>query len=346
MGLRSCRAFVAAFFDDPDEPQTVRIPCGDGDALTADLITLFSQEAFEIYLFDEHDRELIGTLATISSPDAFAARMAGLSFPKLLFEDAMEIHRAIIDWFGRRTATDDAAAYDVRFTENLYDDDRFIIEAHKPDLRGTNQPPHTSLVRDEPGEYQERDIGHLLWRVFPWEAVIANPVRANTERELCDLLVVLPDAILVIQAKDSPNTEASMRRTIKRKLATTLSHLDKAVGQLRGALNHLKASDVLELILPDGPVAIPLEDREIYGMIVLNEMFDDHFRDYSAPVLRLAQETGLPTVILDYPALHVMTNRTNDSYEFLSALDRIFALAAERSEYPRVESFAPPRRGR
>ena len=78
---------------------------------------------------------------------------------------------------------------------------------------GARCPRIQSLEREEPGEFQEQEVARLLWRVFPWTSVIVNPVRVDTGRELCDILVTQPDSILIIQAKDSPNTEASLRRS-------------------------------------------------------------------------------------------------------------------------------------
>jgi hypothetical protein len=341
-GLRSTVGLISAFFDDHDEPYTLRTPLIDGDDLARDLVNLISQENFEIYLFDEHNRELIGTMASLPDRARFVAKTAILVLPRLDMDDVLAADRTISRWFGLRTLADDAQAFDVTFTEKLYDDDRVIIEAHRPDLRGSGDVSVTSLVRDEPGAYQERDIGHTLLRVFPWEAIIANPVRTDTGRELCDLLVVLPDALLAVQAKDSPNTEASLRRSIERKLKTTLRHLDKAADQLHGALGYLNGHETLDLVLSDGPISIPLSGKAIYGMIVLSEMFDDHFPDYSRPVLAVAQATGRATVVLDYPALHVITNRIVDPYDFLICLDRVFGFAAEHGEFPRLQFTGPP----
>lgn len=341
-GLRSTVGLISAFFDDHDEPHTIRTPLIDDDELARDLVRLFSQQSFEVYLFDEHDRELAGYVAALPDRARFVVRTESLTLPRLDMNDVLAPDRAMTGWFGLRTPSDDEQAFDIAFTNKLYDDDRVIIEAHRPDLRGSNQVSITSLVRDEPGEYQERDIGHALTRIFPWEAVIVNPIRSDTEREICDLLVVLPDTIIAIQAKDSPNTEASLKRSISRKLATTLGHLDKAADQLRGALTYLNNHETLDLELSDGPIAIPLKDKDIYGMIVLNEMFDDHFPDYSRPVLKVAQATGRATVVLDYPALHVITNRMTDPYDFLTFIYRMFTFAAEHGEFPRPQFTGPP----
>lgn len=341
-GLRSTVGIICAFFDDHDQPHTIRTPLIEDDDLAHDLVRLFSQDSFEVYLFDEHDRELMGCVATLTDHARFIVRTEALILPRLDMDDVLGPDRAMTRWFGLRTEGDDRQAFDIAFAEALYDDDRVIIEAHRPNLRGSGDIAMTSLVRDEPGAYQERDIGHALLRVFPWEAVIANPIRADTGRELCDLLVVLPDALLAVQAKDSPNTKASLKRSIERKLRTTLQHLDKAADQLRGALTHLNNHETLDLVLSDGPIAIPLEDKAIYGMIVLNEMFDDHFPDYSRPVLAVAQATGRATVVLDYAALHIMTNRITDPYDFLMWLDRFFRFAIERGEFPRPQYTGPP----
>lgn len=341
-GVRSTIGAICAFFDDDDEPQTVRIPFGEGDGMASDLIALFSQNAFDIHLFDENDRELMGYRATLPDRQRFVARTADLCLPMFDARDWRNTDKAMSVWFGLRTAEDDAAAFDIAFGQALFDDDRVIVEAHKPEIRGTLEPSHTSLIREEPGGFQERDIAHMLWRVFPQEAVIANPIRSDTGRELCDVLAVIDGAIVVVQAKDSPNTESSIRRSITRKATTSLGHVEKAADQMRGALAHIIGSQHLKVVLPDRPMTIPLEDVEVYGLIVLSEMFDDRFREYSAPVLRVAQATGARVVVLDLPQLHILTNRLRQPLDFLAAIARAFEMALTLGEFPRSQHTGPP----
>ena len=343
VGQRSCLGLVTAFLDDRDEPITIRTPLGDGDELTADVLRLLSQDSFEVYFFDEQSRELLGQVAAVSELERFRRTSGTLCFPRLSIDNAVETHQAMVQWFGGRTKADDQAAFDVRFLEPLYSDELLRIDIGETPMRGIKVAELTSIERNDPAAPQEQDIARLLQRVFPWEAVILNPIRADTKRELCDVLVVMPGSILAVQAKDSPNTAVSLQRSIFRKLATSLAHLEKATAQLRGALKHLRTEKVLELELLDGPISIPMGKRELRGMVVLNEMFDDHFREYSEPVLRLADEIRVPTIVMDYPALHIVALRLDDPDRFLGALDDIYSIGVANGEFPRSQYLGPPR---
>ena len=111
---------------------------------------------------------------------------------------------------------------------------------------------------------------------------------------------------------------------------------------MKGAIRHLQTRDTLVLRMPTGAVSIALEGRPIRGLILLNEMFDHDFREYSAPVLALAQETGVGNVVVDYPALHMLCLRLGDQDAFIAALDRLFAFAATAGEFPRPRYLGPP----
>src|SRR5690606_28110417 len=123
---------------------------------------------------------------------------------------------------------------------NLYPDDLLVIDTNPEayDFNGAEgNPAVTSLERQEPGAFQERDIVAFLKRAFPADAIFLNPVRLDTGREFSDVLCLTDDVLLVVQAKDSPNTEAALRRDINRKRAVIRSHIEKASLQLRGALS-------------------------------------------------------------------------------------------------------------
>ena len=57
-------------------------------------------------------------------------------------------------------------------------------------------------------------------------------MRADNGREFVDLLVVTEKTVLLIQAKDSPANEASLNRTIARKMATTEAHINLEISIL------------------------------------------------------------------------------------------------------------------
>ena len=83
--------------------------------------------------------------------------------------------------------------------------------------------------------------------------VFLNPIREDTGTELTDVLAVTEEVVLLIQAKDSPNTEASLRRPIDRTRSVIRSHIDKAAKQLRGAIAKMQSRDEVILRTPKGP---------------------------------------------------------------------------------------------
>ena len=183
-GRHASLGLIVAFFDDQDEPIVMRTPLGDGDALTGDLIALLSQDDVEVYFFDEHNRELMGVLAVADDLKRLREVLNARSFPTLTLENASDTLHAMQRWFSRRTPEDDQASFRFKFARNLYADDLVLIEASEPDFQGTAMPAHTSLERDEPGPFQERDVARLLRRVFPHEAIFLNATREDTGREL------------------------------------------------------------------------------------------------------------------------------------------------------------------
>ncbi len=168
-GESRSHGFVTAFFDDHDEPMVVFTPLYSGDEMLTDLTTVLCQELFDLYFFDEHDREMMGVRAKISDVERFRATMHDTQFPTLDMDEVANTYEAMRTWFGLRTAQDDARAFTIHFVETLYPDDFVFIDARDEayDFQGTSDLPSvTFLEREEPGAFQERDIARLLRRAF------------------------------------------------------------------------------------------------------------------------------------------------------------------------------------
>jgi hypothetical protein len=244
-------------------------------------------------------------------------------------------------WFGLRNADDDARAFAVDLGERLYPDDLLLIDARDNayDFQGSKGVVvMTSLEREKPGAFQERDIVALLRRAFLGEAIFLNPIREDSGKELTDILVVTDEVVLLVQAKDSPNTEASLRRSIDRKRAVIRSHIDKGAKQLRGALIYILEREEIILRTPSGPRAVDVADRAICGLVVVREMFDDDYKACSAPVLAVANACEQPCVLLDYPALHVMALHLPSPARLINGFYQLFDVAMEHGEYPKPRS--------
>ncbi len=340
-----CLGFITAFFDDHDEPIVLFSPLSMGDALLTDLIAVLRQASFDLYFFDEHDREMMGIRAHVKDVKRFGATLDSTRFPNFNLNQVTGILQAMEDWFGRRTAVDDGRAFTVQFDGVLYPDDLMIIDARPAayDFRGAeHHPAVTSLERDEPGAFQERDILRLLRRAFPGESIFLNPVRTDTGSELADILCLTDEVLVLVQAKDSPNNEATLRRTIDRKHAVIRAHIEKGARQLQGALSYVTARDELALSASSGAHILAVGGRLICGLVVVREMFDDDYGACSAPVLAVARNCGAPCVLLDYAAMHVMTLHLSSPTRLLNGLYQLFESALENGEYPKPRFIGPP----
>lgn len=334
---------ITAIFDDADAPITLTTPMFGDDALCTDLLALLQQPSFEVYFFDEHDRELAGVRVADPTIAKWAEALSHKRFRRLDMAEVPGTLLSMTKWFARRREIDDAAALHIGFSESLYPDDLLIIDARDTgfDFIDAGSEPISSLVRENPGPFQERDIVRLMVRLFPPKAILLNPFRTDSETEFADVVVVHGDVLLVFQVKDSPNTPEVLGRSLDRKRKAIASHLVKAVKQMRGAFRLIASGDELALRTTGAETLIKLKDRFVIGVIVLREMFDDQFKEYSEPVLKLIQEAQRPCVVLDYAALHILTCNLNSSEAFVGALDKIVAFALDRGEFPRPRFLGP-----
>ncbi len=175
-------------------------------------------------------------------------------------------------------------------------------------------------------------------------SIFLNPVRDDSGTELTDLLCVTDDVLLVVQAKDSPNTETSLRRSIDRKRSIIRAHIKKGTKQLRGALSYIQPRDEIILRTPHGPRVVAVAGRAICGLVVVREMFDDDYKACSTPVLAVAEACEEACVLLDYNALHVMALHLSSPIRLFNGLYQLFEVALERGEYPKPRFIGAPRR--
>lgn len=335
-GLQT-HGLVSAFFDDKDEPLTIWSPLFD-DELTVEINELLSSDKFNVHFFDEHNRELLGCSATNKGAERFRAIAGTMHFAPFSFELARDLHTQLPDWFGVRTSADDDDALAIIFEEPLFPDDLYIQDA-RPDVNsyhGAKTSMHTMLERDDAGHFNELDIVHALQRIFENNEIYLNPMRDDDGKEFLDVLVVTPKSVFLIQAKDSPNTEEILRRSIDRKKSTIVSHLKKAVDQMRGSIAYTRSCTPLKISTNCKHHEIELSDREVIGLIIVKELFNAEFSIYSPPVMELFDETGVPCFVLDYPEFHAYTLHLSDEDAFIGALEQVFAVARKRGEFPRL----------
>ena len=236
---------ISAFFDDHDEPLTINTPLFDQE-ITREIFRVLSSDSFDMLFFDEHNRELIGFHAENPAAARFRSLADTVRIVPVTLETARQFHDDMMFWFGDRSTADDDASlkinlFETQLADNLYSQSQ------------------------TPGESNERDIEMGLHRAFSGDQVYRNPMRAKERREFVDVLVATEKTVLLIQAKDSPVTEAILDRTIDRKEATTAAHVKKAAAQLKGSINHLQSGSSIEVITDGQRWDVSMSDREVFG---------------------------------------------------------------------------------
>lgn len=329
---------ISAFFDDHDEPIVLQSLLFEGDEMLTDVISVFSQEEFEIYFFDEHNREFMGVKAINKEAKRFQEEMSKANFPTIDTFPFQTLLRKFQMLFSVRDSSDDAKAYNIILGERLYPDD-FIIMDTRSMQYGYHADPSTvvttSLEREEPGAMQEHDIAIMLGRVFLDSDIYLNPYRVDTDRELTDILVVNDHIMLFIQAKDSPNTEEILKRSIDRKRITIRSHIKKATDQAQGALTYARDNNGVHIKYQGKDIIIPLNGRQLIGLVVVREMFDDDYVECSAPVLKAVHQLDMPIALIDYAGLHVMSQNLSNGASFVNCLYDILDVALDNNEFPK-----------
>ena len=307
---------LSAFFDDHDEPLTIRTPLFD-DEVARKILQVLSSDSFDMHFFDEHNRKLIGFRA--ENPDAtrFRSFANTIRFVPGTLETARQFHDDMVLWFGARSTAEDDAALRINLLETLPPDN----------LYEQSQTP--------PGDLNEPDIEMGLHRAFSGDQVYRSPVRANDRREFVDVLVATEKTVLLIQAKDSPVTEATLSRTIDRKKSTTAAHVRKAAAQLKGSINHLRSGSSIEIITDGQRCDVSMSGREVFGLVIVKELFDPERSVCSRMVLSVFEETDIPCLLLDYVEFQELTFFRPTEESFVGTLGEIFSAAREHGLFPR-----------
>ena len=315
VGTVTTYGLITAFFDDSDEPLTIRTPLFN-DELARDFLSLLSSDSFHVHFFDERNRELLGFRA--ENPDAhrFRAFADTIRFVSPSLAHGRQLLDGMQLWFSTRSPSDDDVAFTVQMRELMFPD---------------SLADHV----DNPGDFNEPDIAAALYRTFSGDQVLLNPVRADNGREFVDVLVMTTKTLLLIQAKDSPSTESALTRTLPRKRATASKHVSNAVGQLKGSINHLKSNEAIEVIADGKRRSVSLSGRDVLGMVVVKEVFDPDRPDCSPPVLTVSRETGIPCLLLDHSEFQQLTFFQSTEEFLVRALREIFSVADQRDVFPR-----------
>lgn len=338
--------FIAAFFDDHDEPLVA------GGALMADLHgedfrRLLLSNQVEIHFFDELSREMLGYRSKLTISNRYRQVLASAEFPNVADLNQGAALDVIRHWFSARRPIDDAEAIHVDFETSLFPDDILYLDTRTESMgyQGSKKLLHSELERSEPGEFQERDILSLLQRTFAPEQIYWAPKRIHDQEEIVDILIATSRSIVLVQAKDSPNIERIMRAPIARKRAATNGALRKGIRQIRGALGYLKRASPMRALLNGKEIDIDWDGKQLYALVVVKELFDDDFDVYTPELLDVRRTTGVPCITLAYNELHQYTTHLRGEDAFCAAFMRVFNHGVETGMFPRLRVHPPKQHG-
>ena len=332
----STYGLVTAFFDDFSEPLVIRTPLLD-DELGNGIIDLLCSRSFDIHFFDEHDREFLGYRVNNGSADTFSPSRGKIRLASSRYVPSPKIDDQMAILFSNRNSEDDDNALVVELGEELFPSDIIIWDA-RPEAnsyQGRKHDMFTALERENPGLFSELDIVKFLSRVFESEQIFLNPLRADNGKEFVDVMVVTPNHLLLIQAKDSPNTEETLRRPIERKIATVIKHLKKATAQLRGSIAYVDSNDPFIVQCGNTRHSIAAADLEVVSVALVKELFDTEYKSYSQIAFEVLDGTGVSCIIQDYSQFHYLTYHRRTEESFFDTLDAVMIFAIRHNEFPR-----------
>lgn len=317
-------SIMTAFFDDYDEPLVVATALFADDPHSIDLLKLLASKEIDVFFFDEHCREWMSHRVTLHDGGSCLKRKQKFKLLEYHPSTARSLVNNLFAWFANRTPADDRRSIKVRFEEALAPDDIFILDAtpeHNAYL-GSEGHRHDSLIREEPGYFQERDIASALKRAFRGDQIAINPLRSDTNKEILDVLVVTDSHIFLIQAKDSPNTERAIRTTMDRKRRKSLSQVDGAVRQIGGAARYLVKNQPAKLIIGGQKSELSIGFRSLVGIAIVKELFADTDEPYLGACRTLAELKG-GGMVFDYSSFHSFTHHFASEEAFVRALEKL-----------------------
>ena len=326
---------ISAFFDIEDEPLVIFTPLFQNKE-THNLINMLQLPTLDI-TFSTSTVVSCWATCELKCPASTKDRLASPSLGLFELDLARSAHSQLRQWFGLLTPNDDIAAISIGFGESHFADDLVILDA-RPDNHlypGGSSFSFSQLEREEPGAFQEQDIAQLLGRLFEPKNIFMNPLRVTDKEEIADILVVTESEIIVLQAKDSPNTKTVLRNTVARKKLTAQKALLKALGQVKGAVRYLRSMSPLKMIVGGEAVEMDISKHQARALIVVKELFNDEYSIYSPPIIELSKDTQVPCIALDYPELRAYTGLSSQ-VKFFEAFDLIFYHGQKTGELPRL----------
>lgn len=339
---KKTQALVFAFFDDEDEPLTIRTPLVD-DVESRRLFDALLNPSVKVHFFDEHGREFLVYEAELDLPGVTRTRLENMVWVEGNFAQVQEMLRLVPVWFGRRIPQDDEEAITVRLVNNPYGDSLAIQDVRFPlhQHHGAKGFSTSFLERNEPGSFQEEDIIKCLAMCFPQDQVYHGPLRVTDKEEICDVMVIDDDRVLIIQAKDSPNIDRIVRQKMRRKRSTALGAFRKAVGQIRGALSYIRAdNETLRFFLDGEKSSLHIGDKRPFAIVILKEVFERDSEEYAKALNALMIERRIPCYVISYGLFFELCYRVHDAEKFFQFSEEVANYIKTKHDLP-VINFHP-----
>lgn len=336
LGGRETLALVFAFFDDEDEPLNIRTPLVD-DVESRHLLATLTSPSINVHFFDEHGREFLVYEAEIDFPEVTKSRLDGLRLLESDFVQAQNMLHGVATWFGLRTPQDDEEALTIKLVHNSFGESLAIQDARYPlhQHHGAKGYSISMLEREEPGNFQEEDIIKCLAMCFPQSQIYHGPLRATDKEEICDVLVVTDDRVLIIQAKDSPNIERIAKQKLSRKQTTAMTAFKKAVAQVRGAQSYINAGNgTLRYILNGEEKSIDISQRQLFAITIIKEVFERESEEYAKILNVLMVERSIPCYVISYGMFFELCYRVHDPGKFFEFSEEVVEYIRSKHDLP------------
>lgn len=319
---------ISTFYDDKDEPLVIKTPLFE-EKLSYWYKEFLLQDKCEVHFFNENNYELLSCSAEISKNDICSRKVEELKFIRIEDINSRMLQIELNDWF-ILDKLDQNLKLELKFIKDELLSNYVILDASASSKEHVtdNLIYHTQLEREEPGAFQETEIVKILGRVFESDNIFLNPLRLEDGEEIADIMIITNSEILVIQAKDSPNTEELLSNTLERKKSKAIKHLSKAIRQYEGAVKYLSKSPILNFKIGNESFTHNIDKKNVYSLIVIKELFLEDYEKYSEMLLPKSNQLNKPCIFLDFIDLHKFSMVCKgDKKSFLGLYDRIYTLA-------------------
>jgi hypothetical protein len=273
------------------------------------------QPEIDIYFFDELSREWMSYACRINDPGSYLKNGDELRLLPFTRQSSLFLLDRLNVWFSYRTVEDDGRALRVTLERALAPPDLAIIDAR-------DEPSITMLERDQrdPGYFQERDIVAAFGTFLSRDQVLLNSYRRIDGEEFADVVAGTETALILVQAKDSPNTAKSLSRTLHRKEATSDRQLSKAVDQMKGCVKVARDADPIQLTIKRQALDLHVAGRSILCLILITEIYPAQRARVVSAMSEFAGR-GDRLVVLDYPAFCAFVHHFPNEARFVAELN-------------------------